>query len=62
MKIYNIKGQLVKTLCNEKKQANSYKIEWKGKNDADKTVSSGIYFCRIQVGDKSETKKMMLIK
>jgi flagellar hook assembly protein FlgD len=62
MKIYNIKGQLVKTLCDEKKQAKSYKIEWNGKDENNKSVASGIYFCRIKAGEKSETKKMMLIK
>jgi hypothetical protein len=62
LKIYNIKGQLVKSLVDEKKQANSYKIEWNGIDENNKQVASGIYFCRIQAGNKIETKKMMLIK
>ncbi len=55
--IYNITGQKVAELVNEKQPANSYAINW----DADE-FPSGVYFCRINAGDFSKSIKMMLIR
>ncbi len=60
--IYNIKGQKVKTLVNEEKEAGNHSIIWNGKDEAGKTVSSGVYLSRIQVGNFSKTNKMMMMK
>ena len=50
-------GKEVETLVNEKLEAGSYKIEWNASN-----YPSGMYFYKIQVGDFSEVKKMILVK
>lgn len=55
--IYNVLGQEVTTLVNRDMEAGSHTIEW----DAS-SVSSGVYFYRIQAGDFNQTKKMMLLK
>ncbi|MCK4297054.1 MAG: T9SS type A sorting domain-containing protein, partial [Candidatus Marinimicrobia bacterium] len=55
--VYNLVGQRVETLVNEKKSAGSHKVVWDGKDSP-----SGIYFYRIQAGDFSQTKKMVLMK
>ncbi|MFQ6032962.1 MAG: T9SS type A sorting domain-containing protein, partial [Candidatus Zixiibacteriota bacterium] len=60
--IYNILGQKVKTLVDERLRAGHKQVLWDGKNEKGKEVSSGIYFYRIQAGDFSETKKMTIIK
>ena len=57
LKIYDILGNEVETLVNEKKPAGSYEIEFNA-ND----LSSGVYFYRITAGSIIETKKMILIK
>ena len=62
VRIYNIQGQLVRTLVDQPKQAGSYQVVWDGKNQSGKDVGSGIYFCKLKVGDNSQTKKMVLIK
>ncbi len=62
LKIYNIKGQLVKTLVDEDKSSGYYKTYWDGKDRSGKEVTSGIYFCRFQAGDFSLTRKMVLLK
>lgn len=60
--IYNIKGQLVKTLVNEELMAGVHSIVWKGKNNYGQSVASGVYFTRIKTLHSIVTKKMVLMK
>ncbi|HNX03519.1 MAG TPA: T9SS type A sorting domain-containing protein [Candidatus Cloacimonas sp.] len=60
--VYNIKGQVVKKLVDEKQLPGNYKIVWNGKDKRDIEVASGIYFVRIEQNNKIHTRKMMLIK
>ncbi len=62
LSIYNVKGQLVKTLVNGKKDAGKYQVVWKGKNTNNDKVASGIYFYRLETNSKSIYKKMLLMK
>jgi photosystem II stability/assembly factor-like uncharacterized protein len=62
LRIYNVLGEAVRTLVDETKNAGSYEVIWDGKDNQGKEVASGIYFCKLQVGDKSQTKNMVLIK
>ncbi len=62
IKIYNILGQLVKTLVDEVQGSGVHQIAWKGENNSGQKVSSGIYFYRIQTEDFVEVKKMIFIK
>jgi hypothetical protein len=60
--VFNIAGQKVRTLVNQSKPAGTYRVVWDGRNDAGKTVATGVYLYRIQTGDHIETKKMLLLK
>jgi len=63
MAIYNASGQLVKTLMNEVGNTGVYNIIWNGKNEEGKTVSAGVYLCRLTTGKNlSLTKKLTLTK
>jgi hypothetical protein len=62
LKIYNVLGEVVRTLVDEPKWAGSYTVVWDGTDDDGNEVASGIYLCKLQVGDQSQTKKMLLIK
>ena len=63
IKIYNVKGQLVKKL-----KIKNYKLKigeaiWDGKDDEGKQVSDGIYFYQASIGEtKSQFKKILLLK
>ena len=59
IKIYNVKGQLVRKLSIVNSQSS---IEWDGKDENGKEVPNGIYFYRLSSGDKSAIKKMLLLK
>ena len=61
--IFNIMGQKVATLVDQKQAAGRYSLLWNATDDYGRRVSSGIYFYRINAGDKFiSTKKMMLLK
>lgn len=60
--VYNVKGQKVRSLIDDYMPAGRNIVIWNGQNDSGKSVSSGMYFYRIDVGGAAVTKKMMLIK
>ena len=60
--IFNLKGQLVKTLINEIKVPGFYQESWKGIDENGKMVSSGIYFYRIKADKEELIKKCVLLK
>lgn len=62
LKVYNILGQLVRTLVDEEKMPGKYKINWDGKDDSGKEVGSGIYFYQLRTRDYTDTKKMVLLR
>jgi hypothetical protein len=55
--LYDLLGRRIETLVDEDKPAGRHQVTW----HAEKS-SSGIYFYRIEAGDYSETRKMMLLK
>jgi len=62
LEIFNLKGQKVKTLVNDKFDAGSHKVVWNGKDENNKPVSSGIFFYKMNSGKFISTKKMILMK
>jgi len=61
--IYNIKGQKVKQLVKEQRSAGQHSIIWKGTDDSGKSVSSGVYFYKMEAdGRYTSTEKMILLK
>lgn len=57
VKIYDVVGREVDNLVSSEQEAGTHDIIWDAKDFA-----SGLYFCKIEAGDYSSTKKMMLIK
>jgi len=62
LKVYNIVGQLVKTLADESQAAGSYSVVWDGRSAKGEEVSSGVYIYRLRVGDKVLSKRMVLLR
>ena len=60
--IYNMKGQKVKELMNSNLDAGYYKVVWNGKDDQNRSVSSGIYFYKMISGKYVSTGKCILLK
>jgi hypothetical protein len=55
--VYDVTGARITTLLNDYKDAGNYSVKW----DAG-ALSSGIYFCRAEAGEKSISQKMILLK
>lgn len=61
IEVYNLYGQKVKTLVNETKFKGIHSVNWDGKNDQGRLLSSGMYFCRMVTdGNQSEVKRIIL--
>jgi subtilase family serine protease len=62
LRIYNVKGQLVKTLVSKPLLPGYYEAYWKGDNDRGNKVASGVYFYRLRAPGYIKSRKMVLIK
>jgi len=62
LEVLNVLGQVVRTLVDEFQTAGTHSIEWNSADDSGNRVASGVYLYRIQAGEFSETKKMILMK
>ena len=60
--IYNIKGQLINILVDEKKTAGIYTIEWNTVNQSGIKVPSGVYVYRFETDKYTQTRKMILLR
>ncbi len=62
LEVYNIAGQLIKTLINELKYAGTYKLSWDGTNESGKYVPAGIYFYRLTSDNFTSTKRINILR
>ena len=62
IEIYNILGQRVRDLVDEKVTAGYKKVIWDGKDNSGKVVASGVYFYRVKADNFVDVKKMTLLK
>ncbi len=62
VEIFNILGQKIRTLVNEFQSIGHYSVLWDGRDAAQTSVSSGVYYYRVHCNDFSSVKKMTLIK
>lgn len=60
--IYNIKGQLIKTLANGTFPAGNQNFVWNGIDNQGNKVSSGVYMYKLITDHEVISKKMLLIK
>lgn len=56
LKVFNIVGELVATLVEERKEMGAYQVQWSA------NVPSGVYYYRLQAGGFAETMKMALVR
>jgi subtilisin family serine protease len=62
LNIYNIRGQLVKTLIEDELLPGRYEVTWDGTDEDGKRVASGVYLYRLKTKTSQTTRKMILLK
>ncbi|UCH85715.1 MAG: T9SS type A sorting domain-containing protein, partial [Candidatus Latescibacterota bacterium] len=62
IRVYNVAGQLVKTLVNETRNPGFYELIWDGSNDHGSRVASGVYFYRLDTPGYTKSMKMVILK
>jgi hypothetical protein len=62
VEVYNMKGQKVKTLFDRSIPAGLHQLEWDGSDSNGRTVSSGVYFCRVTIQGNSSFTKMVILR
>jgi hypothetical protein len=60
--VFNLLGKEVATLVNEQRPAGVYAVQWDGSDASGRQTASGIYFYRIQAGDRTDIRKMTKMK
>lgn len=61
LQVYNVAGQVVRVLVNERRKAGLHSIAWDGKDALGKKVAPGVYFYRMEAGGFIDTGKIVLI-
>jgi len=61
LKIYNVRGQLVKTVLDEMVEQEG-SVSWDGTNSQGSAVSSGVYFYEARMGNEVKVNKLALVK
>ena len=62
LRVYDIRGKLIRTLVNETRDAGNYTIFWDGSDESGNKVASGVYLYRMQAGSFNQTRKMVVLK
>jgi len=59
LSVYDVLGRRVETILNERRPAGRHEVRWNGQQQS---LSSGVYFLRLEAGDVVETGRMTLIR
>lgn len=62
LEIYDVQGRRRRVLLDETLAPGAYERNWSGRDDNGRGLASGLYFARLSVGDRTETRKMTLLK
>ncbi|UCF05783.1 MAG: T9SS type A sorting domain-containing protein [bacterium] len=60
--VYNVKGELVRLLLDEEVDAGRNEVVWNGNNNRNRRVGSGIYFYKLETGNFTQSKKIILLR
>ena len=62
LSLYNLSGQLIRTLVDGERAAGHHTVVWDGRDDAGRAVASGTYLYRLQAETRVETRKLLLLR
>jgi hypothetical protein len=63
LRVYNVRGELVKTIVNQRFEMGSHEASWDGRNSGGQHVSSGVYYAKVAAdGGAEDVIKMVMAK
>ncbi|MCC7142115.1 MAG: T9SS type A sorting domain-containing protein [Candidatus Eisenbacteria bacterium] len=62
LRIYDAAGRLVRSLLDGSLSGGEHAIGWDGRNDAGERLGPGVYFYGLATGERSEARKLLLLK
>jgi len=62
IRVYDVSGRLVAILADRSYPAGPHSVEWDGISRSGQPAASGIYFYRLQAGQDTATRKMLLLR
>lgn len=62
LEVYDLAGRHVRTLADGPMTAGRQTATWDGRSDAGERVASGVYFCRLVVGTRELSRKVVVLK
>jgi hypothetical protein len=62
LEVYDVTGRLVRTLASGELPAGRHRSAWSGRDDRGRPVAGGIYFVRLQAGDRELTRRVLRVR
>lgn len=62
LRIYDVRGRLVRVLVKAKKSRGRHTALWNGRDSSGRPVSSGVYYCRIKINKFSASRKIVYLR
>jgi len=62
IEIFDASGRMVKTLVNGEQNIGSYALQWNGRDNNEKRVAQGIYFCKLETDKTTTIRKLAIVK
>ncbi len=62
LKVYDVVGRLVRTLAVGQFEAGAHTVTWNGRDEAGAFAPSGVYLYKLEAGDFSQTRQLLLLK
>jgi hypothetical protein len=62
LKVYNVRGELVRRLVNGQQEPGSYRVVWDARDERGRSLASGTYLYELQAGEYKATKRLVLLR
>ena len=62
LRVFDLRNRLVRTLVEGMRPPGTYTIYWDGTDQEDRPVANGVYLYRLQAGNFTQTRKMVLLR
>ncbi|MBI2504545.1 MAG: T9SS type A sorting domain-containing protein, partial [Candidatus Latescibacteria bacterium] len=62
LEVYDVLGQKVRILVAGSEEAGFHRVMWDGRDEGGRAVAGGVYFYRLQAGEFTQVRKLLLLK